>query len=80
MKGSVDRAEMHTSSAILTVSTRGAQAQDHEIAKRSAGRTDCYIELVIEDSYYNMHEQVIAHPHVVDIARRRWWTAILNRR
>ena len=31
---------------------------------------DCYIELVIEDSYYNMHEQVIAHPHVVDIARQ----------
>ncbi|VEB07474.1 Tripeptide aminopeptidase [Klebsiella pneumoniae] len=25
---------------------------------------------MIEDSYYNMHEQVIAHPHVVDIARQ----------
>ncbi len=43
----------------------------NEIAKGRQGlHPDCYIELVIEDSYYNMHEQVIAHPHVVDIARQ----------
>ena len=43
-----------------------------EIAKKVGKglHPDCYIELVIEDSYYNMHEQVIAHPHVVDIARQ----------
>jgi tripeptide aminopeptidase len=25
---------------------------------------------VIEDSYYNMHEKVMSHPHVVEIARQ----------
>ena len=43
-----------------------------EIAKKVGKglHPDCYIELVIEDSYYNMHEKVMAHPHVVDIARQ----------
>ncbi|MCP6588836.1 peptidase T, partial [Klebsiella pneumoniae] len=43
-----------------------------EIAKK-VGKVlhpDCYIALVIEDSYDNRPEQVIAHPHVVAIARQ----------
>lgn len=31
---------------------------------------DCYIELVIEDSYYNMREKVVEHPHIIDIAQQ----------
>ena len=31
---------------------------------------DCYIELVIEDSYYNMREKVVEHPHILDIAQQ----------
>ncbi len=31
---------------------------------------DCYIELIIEDSYYNMREKVMEHPHITDIAQQ----------
>ncbi|VFS26491.1 Peptidase T [Serratia liquefaciens] len=73
MKGSVDRAEMHY--IIRDFDRKHFEARKRkmmEIAKKVGKglHPDCYIELVIEDSYYNMHEQVIAHPHVVDIARQ----------
>ncbi|MDK2025359.1 peptidase T, partial [Escherichia coli] len=43
-----------------------------EIAKKVGKglHPDCYIELIIEDSYYNMREKVMAHPHIIDIARQ----------
>lgn len=28
---------------------------------------DCYIELVIEDSYYNMREKVVEYSYIFDI-------------
>ncbi|HCB0672066.1 TPA: peptidase T [Klebsiella variicola subsp. variicola] len=73
IKGSVDRAEMHY--IIRDFDRKHFEARKRkmmEIAKKVGKglHPDCYIELVIEDSYYNMHEQVIAHPHVVDIARQ----------
>ncbi|VUC86061.1 peptidase T [Salmonella sp. NCTC 11881] len=43
-----------------------------EIAKKVGKglHPDCYIELVIEDSYYNMREKVVEHPHILDIAQQ----------
>ena len=73
IKGSVDRAEMHY--ILRDFDRKQFEARKRkmmEIAKKVGKglHPDCYIELVIEDSYYNMHEKVIAHPHVVDIARQ----------
>ncbi len=54
MKGSVDRAEMHYIIRDFDQQLRGAQAQDHG-DRQKVGKglhPDCYIELVIEDSYY----------------------------
>lgn len=31
---------------------------------------DCYIEVTIEDSYYNMREQVAEHPQVIALAQQ----------
>ena len=43
-----------------------------EIAKKVGKglHPDCYIELVIEDSYYNMREKVVEHTHILDIAQQ----------
>ena len=31
---------------------------------------DCYIEIIIDDSYYNMREHIIKHPHIIEIAQQ----------
>ena len=73
IKGTVDRADMHY--IIRDFDRKQFEARKRkmmEIAKKVGKglHPDCYIELVIEDSYYNMHEKVMAHPHVVEIARQ----------
>ncbi|WP_426445071.1 peptidase T [Siccibacter colletis] len=73
IKGSVDRAEMHY--IIRDFDRENFEARKRtmmEIAKKVGKglHPDCYIELVIEDSYYNMREQVAEHPHIIDIARQ----------
>ena len=52
-----------------------------EIAKKVGKglHPDCYIELIIEDSYYNMREKVMEHPHIRISPSRPCATAILNR-
>lgn len=73
MKGAVDRAEMHY--IIRDFDRKNFEARKRkimEIAKKVGKglHPDCYIELVIEDSYYNMHEKVVEHPHIIDIAQQ----------
>lgn len=73
VKGSVERAEMHY--IIRDFDRKKFEARKRhimDIAKKVGKglHPDCYIELVIEDSYYNMHEQVAAHPHIVELARQ----------
>ena len=43
-----------------------------EIAKKVGKglHPDCYIELIIEDSYYNMRDKVMEHPHILEIAQQ----------
>lgn len=73
IKGSVDRAEMHY--IIRDFEREGFEARKRtmmDIAKKVGKglHPDCYIELVIDDSYYNMREQVARHPHIIEIARQ----------
>ncbi|XNM85970.1 peptidase dimerization domain-containing protein [Escherichia coli] len=82
MKGTVDRADMHY--IIRDFDRKQFEARKRkmmEIAKKVGKglHPDCYIELVIEDSYYNMREKVVEHPHIIDIAQQAIVTAILNR-
>lgn len=73
IKGAVDRAEMHY--IIRDFDRKNFEARKRkimEIAKKVGKglHPDCYIELTIEDSYYNMHEKVVEHPHIIDIAQQ----------
>ena len=73
MKGTVERADMHY--IIRDFDCKQFEARKRkmmEIAKKVGKglHPDCYIELVIEDSYYNMREKVVEHPHILDIAQQ----------
>ncbi|GGD13197.1 peptidase T [Franconibacter pulveris 1160] len=73
IKGTVDRAEMHY--IIRDFERGGFEARKRkmmEIAKKVGKglHPDCYIELAIEDSYYNMREKVAEHPHIISIAEQ----------
>lgn len=71
LKGSVDRVDMH-------YIIRDFNRENFETRKRylidvakKVGKglhRDCYIEVTIEDSYYNMRELVAEHPHIIEIA------------
>ena len=72
-KGTVERADMHY--IIRDFDRKQFEARKRkmmEIAKKVGKglHPDCYIELVIEDSYYNMREKVVEHPHILDIAQQ----------
>lgn len=72
MKSSVEKAEMH-------YIVRDFDRQRFEELKQfmiTSAETlgeglhpDCYIALMIEDNYYNMHEHVAKHPHIIELAR-----------
>lgn len=73
IKGTVDRAEMHY--IIRDFDRQAFEARKRkmmEIAKKVGKglHPDCYIELVIEDSYYNMRDKVAEFPHIIDIAQQ----------
>ncbi|WLI77076.1 peptidase T [Kosakonia sp. H02] len=73
IKGTVERAEMHY--IIRDFERKSFEARKRkmmEIAKHVGKglHPDCYIELVIEDSYYNMREKVAEFPHIIDIAQQ----------
>lgn len=73
MKGSVERADMHY--IIRDFDRERFEARKRtmmEIAKKVGKglHPDCYIELAIEDSYYNMRDQVAEHPHILELARQ----------
>lgn len=81
MKGTVDRADMHY--IIRDFDRKQFEARKRkimEIAKKVGKglHPDCYIELVIEDSYYNMREKVIEHPTYWILPSRRCAIATLS--
>ncbi|MCA1924209.1 peptidase T [Buttiauxella noackiae] len=73
IKGSVDKAEMHY--IIRDFDREQFEARKRkmmDIAKKVGKglHPDCYIELVIDDSYYNMREKVAEHPYIVEVAQQ----------
>ena len=73
IKGSVERAEMHY--ILRDFEREGFEARKRKMVDiaREVGKglpRDCYIEVSIEDSYYNMREQVAEHPHVIALAQQ----------
>ncbi|WP_413734209.1 peptidase T [Sodalis sp. RH21] len=73
MKGSVDRAEMHYIVRDFDRQSFAARKQFMITAAEELGKglhPDCYIELSIEDSYYNMRDQVAKYPHIIELAQQ----------
>ncbi|MFC3395749.1 peptidase T [Brenneria rubrifaciens] len=73
IKGVVERAEMHyiVRDFDRTGFERRKQKMIDIAEKVGAGlHPDCYIEVTITDSYYNMREQVEQHPHIIALAQQ----------
>ncbi|MBB3320870.1 peptidase T [Atlantibacter sp. RC6] len=73
MKGNVDKAEMHYIIRDFDRSKFEARKRKMMDIAKKVGKglhPDCYIELVIEDSYYNMRDKVAEHPHIIEIAQQ----------
>lgn len=73
IKGTVERAEMHY--IIRDFDRKEFEARKRkmmEIAKKVGKglHPDCYIELIMEDSYYNMREKIVEHPHILETAQQ----------
>ncbi|KQN42820.1 peptidase T [Serratia sp. Leaf50] len=73
IKGNVERAEMHY---ILRDFDRGNfDARKQKILDLAQWlgeglHRECYIDVTIDDNYYNMREEVMKHLHVIDLARQ----------
>ncbi|MEH2920357.1 peptidase T [Samsonia erythrinae] len=73
MKGSVERAEMHYIVRDFDRSGFEARKQTMVDIAEKVGQglhPDCYIEVTITDTYYNMREQVEQHPHIIALAQQ----------
>lgn len=73
IKGNVERAEMHY--LLRDFEREGFEARKRKMIEvaQQVGRglpRDCYIEVAIEDSYYNMREQVAEYPHIIALAQQ----------
>lgn len=73
IKGTVERAEMHY--IIRDFDRKEFEARKRkmmDVAKKVGKglHPDCYIELIMEDSYYNMREKIVEHPHILETARQ----------
>ncbi|MDU5769249.1 peptidase T [Mixta calida] len=71
IKGSVERAEMNYIVRDFDRDSFEARKQKLIDISRRVGKglnPDCYVDVTIEDSYYNMREIVEAHPHSIDLA------------
>ncbi|RYC48367.1 peptidase T [Pectobacterium zantedeschiae] len=73
MKGSVERADLHY--IVRDFDRNGFEQRKQtmlDIAEKvGAGlHPDCYIEVTITDTYYNMREQVERHPHIIALAQQ----------
>lgn len=73
MKGTVEKAEMHY--IVRDFSREGFEARKKtimDIAKKVGKglHRDCYIEVTLDDSYYNMRDEVAKHPHIIELAQQ----------
>lgn len=73
IKGTVEKAEMHYIIRDFDTSSFENRKRNMISIAEKVGKglhPSCYIELTIDDSYYNMHKAVMKSPYVVDIARQ----------
>ncbi|PHM63724.1 peptidase T [Xenorhabdus ishibashii] len=73
MKGTVERAEMHYIIRDFDRANFEKRKKNLIAIAENVGEglhPDCYIELAIEDDYYNMHSEVLKYPHVIAIAKQ----------
>ncbi|QTF08210.1 peptidase T [Brenneria izadpanahii] len=73
MKGVVERAELHY--IVRDFDRDGFEKRKKkmlDIAEKVGKglHPDCYIEVTITDTYYNMREQVEQHPHIIALAQQ----------
>ncbi|OTA19682.1 peptidase T [Xenorhabdus beddingii] len=73
MKGTVERADMHYlirdfDRANFEKRKKTLLAIAEKIGKGL--HPGCYIELTVDDEYYNMHSEIIKHPHVIALAKQ----------
>ncbi|MEQ9902608.1 peptidase T [Pectobacterium aroidearum] len=73
MKGTVERADLHY--IVRDFDRNGFEQRKQtmlDIAEKvGVGlHPDCYIEVTITDTYYNMREQVEQHPHIIALAQQ----------
>src|SRR5476649_430960 len=69
MKGSVERAEMHYIIRDFDKANFEARKQKIIDVAHVVGKglhRDCYIEVTLDDHYYNMHDKVAQHPHIIE--------------
>ncbi|NMP26948.1 peptidase T [Rahnella sp. SAP-1] len=73
IKGNVERAEMHYILRDFDKTQFEARKQKIIDVAQAVGKglhRDCYIEVTLDDHYYNMREQVMKHPHIIEIAQQ----------
>ncbi|MEQ1976118.1 peptidase T [Xenorhabdus sp. SGI240] len=73
MKGTVERAEMHYLIRDFDRANFAKRKKKLMAIAEKLGKglhPDCYIELAIDDDYYNMHSEVLKYPHVIAIAKQ----------
>lgn len=73
IKGNVERAEMHYILRDFDKTQFEARKQTIIDVAQAVGKglhRDCYIEVTLDDHYYNMREQVMKHPHIIEIAQQ----------
>lgn len=73
IKGTVERADMQYIIRDFNRNLFEKRKQKMIAIAEKVGKglhPDCYIELTIDDSYYNMHDKVVQYPHVIDIAKQ----------
>ncbi len=73
IKGNVEYAEMHY--LIRDFTQDGFEARKRkliDLAKLLGNKLNknCYIEVDITDTYYNMKEHIVKHPHIVELAKQ----------
>ncbi|MDD9341521.1 MAG: peptidase T [Providencia heimbachae] len=73
IKGTVEKAEMNY--ILRDFDLNGFEARKKNIIRiaEKVGEglhPSCYIELTLDDTYYNMHKEVMKFPHVVELAKQ----------
>jgi len=73
MKGTVEKAELHY--IVRDFDTEGFTARKQKLVQiaQKVGKglhPACYIEVTIDDQYYNMRDEIAKHPRIIELAEQ----------